>query len=277
MPIKAEDALEVMDFDLSKFDSVEDFRNAVERKFVSRETAQNDKELSGKILGKFNRVFRTKLGKIGNAIGADVDDSLEPLDILDQFIPAISNKVSEIDSWKKKAETAVADDVVKEWQSKLKSTEKERETFKQQAVEWQEKYNGLDTEVKTTKRKSIIDREWDQALSGVAFHPGVDDLKKRGFVSAAKERYRIDLDEELKPKMVDASGNPIKHPKWAGELMSLSDAVKDMAKEFKLLQDNPHAGKPVSQPFQQRPIQHSVQTAPPSQGAIRAPRRFGQR
>jgi hypothetical protein len=277
MPIKAEDALEVMDFDLSKFDSVEDFRNAVERKFVSRETAQNDKELSGKILGKFNRVFRTKLGKIGNAIGADVDDSLEPLDILDQFIPAISNKVSEIDSWKKKAETAVADDVVKEWQSKLKSTEKERETFKQQAVEWQEKFNGLDTEVKTTKRKSIIDREWDQALSGVAFHPGVDDLKKRGFVSAAKERYRIDLDEELKPKMVDASGNPIKHPKWAGELMSLSDAVKDMAKEFKLLQDNPHAGKPVAQSFQQRPIQHSVQSAPPSQGAIRAPRRFGQR
>jgi hypothetical protein len=277
MPIKPEDALEVMDFDLSKFDTVEDFRNAVERKFVSRETAQNDKELSGKILGKFNRVFRTKLGKIGNAIGADVDDSLEPLDILDQFIPAISNKVSEIDSWKKKAETAVADDVVKEWQSKLKSTEKERETFKQQAVDWQEKYNGLDTEVKTTKRKSIIDREWDQALSGVAFHPGVDDLKKRGFVSAAKERYRIDLDEELKPKMVDASGNPIKHPKWAGELMSLSDAVKDMAKEFKLLQDNPHAGKPVSQPFQQRPIQQSVQSAPPSQGAIRAPRRFGQR
>ena len=266
-----------MDFDLSKFDSVDDFKTAVERKFVSRETAQNDKELSGKILGKFNRVFRTKLGKIGNAIGADVDDSLEPLDILDQFIPAISNKVGEIDSWKKKAETAVADDVVKEWQTKLKSTEKERETFKQQAVEWQEKFNGLDTEVKTTKRKSIIDREWDQALSGVAFHPGVDDLKKRGFVSAAKERYRIDLDDELKPKMVDASGNPIKHPKWAGELMSLSDAVKDMAKEFKLLQDNPHAGKPVAQSFQQRPIQQNVQAAPSSQGAIRAPRRFGQR
>jgi hypothetical protein len=277
MPIKPEEALEVMDFDLSKFDSVEDFKTAVERKFVSRETAQNDKELSGKILGKFNRVFRTKLGKIGNAIGADVDDSLEPLDILDQFIPAISNKVGEIDQWKKKAETAVADDVVKEWQTKLKSTEKERETFKQQAVEWQEKFNGLDTEVKTTKRKSIIDREWDQALSGVAFHPGVDDLKKRGFVSAAKERYRIDLDDELKPKMVDASGNPIKHPKWAGELMSLSDAVKDMAKEFKLLQDNPHAGKPVAQSFQQRPIQQNVQAAPSAQGAIRAPRRFGQR
>jgi hypothetical protein len=274
MPIKPEDALEVMDFDLSKFDSVDDFRSAVERKWVSRDTAHNDKEVSGKIIGKFNRVFRTKLGKIGNAIGVDVDDSLEPLDVLDQFVPAITSKVSEVDTWKKKAETAVADDVVKEWQSKLKAAEKERETFKQQAVEWQEKYNGLDTEVKTTKRKSVIDREWEQALSGVAFHPGVDDLKKRGFISAAKERYKIDLDDELKPKLVDQSGNPIKHPKWAGELLSLQDAVKEMAKEFKLLQDNPHAGKPVAQPFQPRPIQ---QATPPVQGAIRAPRRFGQR
>jgi len=275
MPIKPEDAFEVLDLDLTKYDSVDDFRSAMERKWVARDTAHNDKEVSGKIIGKFNRVFRTKLGKIGNAIGMDVDDSIEPLDVLDQFVPAISTKVSQIDEWRKKAESAVADDVVKEWQSKLKTAEKEREAFKAQAVEWQEKFTGLDSEVKTTKRKSVIDSEWNQALNNVAFHSGVDDLKKRGFIAAAKDRYKIDLDDELNVKLVDSSRNPIKHPKKAGELMSLNEAVKEMAKEFKLLQENPHANKPAAATFTARPIQQQVVTAPAQ--SIRAPRRFGQR
>lgn len=252
MPIEAKDAFEVIGLDPSKFDDIDAFKEAVEQKWVAKESAHNDKEVAGKIIGKFNRVLRTKFGKVGGELGVDIDDTQDPIDIFEkQLAPVIVAKVKEVDEWKGKAEKAVGDDVVKEWQGKLKALEKERETFASQAKEWQSKYEGLDTEVKQTKRKSVIDNEWNTALGSVSFHQGVDDLKRKGFVAAVKEKYRIELDEDFKPRMLDANGNPVKHPKKAGELLSLKEAVEVEAKALKLVAENPHANKPVAQPQRQ--------------------------
>ena len=248
MPIEAKEAFEVLGLDPSKFEDVDAFKEAVETKWLPRESAHTDKEVAGKIVGKFNRVLRTKFGKVGSELGVDVDDTQDPIDIFEkQLAPAILGKAKEVDEWKGKAEKAVGDDVLKEWEGKLKNLTKERDTFASQAKEWQTKYEGLDTEVKQTKRKTVVDTEWNSALSGIQFHQGVDDLKRKGFVAAIKEKYKVELDEEFKPRMVDANGNPVKHPKKAGELLSLAEAVAMEAKQLKLVAENPHAGKPVTQ------------------------------
>jgi hypothetical protein len=253
MPIEAKDAFEVIGLDPSKFEDVDAFKEAIEQKWLPKDSAHNDKEVAGKIIGKFNRVLRTKFGKVGTELGVDIDDTADPIDIFEkQLAPAIVEKAKEVGSWKEKAEKAVGDDVVKEYTAKIKGLEKERETFASQAKEWQSKYEGLDTEVKQGKRKSVVDNEWNAALGAIQFHQGVDDLKRKGFVASVKEKYKIDLDDEFKPKMLDANGNPVKHPKKAGELLSLKEAVEMEAKALKLVAENPHANKPVA-PQRQAP------------------------
>jgi hypothetical protein len=268
MPIEAKDAFEVIGLDPSKFEDVDAFKEAIEQKWLPKDSAHNDKEVAGKIIGKFNRVLRTKFGKVGTELGVDIDDTADPIDIFEkQLAPAIVEKAKEVGSWKEKAEKAVGDDVVKEYTAKIKGLEKERETFASQAKEWQSKYEGLDTEVKQGKRKSVVDNEWNAALGAIQFHQGVDDLKRKGFVASVKEKYKIDLDDEFKPKMLDANGNPVKHPKKAGELLSLKEAVEMEAKALKLVAENPHANKPVA-PQRQAPrtVGFGQQQAPPADG-----------
>lgn len=251
MPIKPEDALEILGFtDLSKFEDTDTFKEAVEKDWVKKASAASDPDVQQQVMSTKYRVGRKRLGDLAKTLGVDVDDELlksgDLLDIIPKVNEAVKPVLEDLNGWKAKAEKAVPDDVVKEWQGKLKTAEKERDAFKGQAVEWQEKYNGLDTEVKTSKRKGIVDGEWNAALGGIQFHQGVDDLKRKGFVAAMKEKYRIDIDDEFKPRMVDASGNPVKHPKKAGEMLGLAEAIKQEAATMKLLGENPHGGKPVT-------------------------------
>jgi hypothetical protein len=268
MPIEAKDAFEVIGLDPSKFEDVDAFKEAVEQRWVSRESAHNEKDIAARITGKYNRLFRNRFGRLATELGVDIDDTADPIDIFEkQITPAIVEKAKEVGSWKEKAEKAVGDDVVKEYTAKIKGLEKERETFASQAKEWQSKYEGLDTEVKQGKRKSVVDNEWNAALGAIQFHQGVDDLKRKGFVASIKEKYKIDLDDEFKPKMLDANGNPVKHPKKAGELLSLKEAVEMEAKALKLVAENPHANKPVA-PQRQPPrtVGFGQQQTPPADG-----------
>ena len=274
MPITEKDALEVLGFDATKYDDTDAFREAVEGTWVKREAAHNDKDIAGKIVGKFNRVLKSKLGKVGKELGVEFDDSREALDLIDDLAPAITTTVGQVNEWKTKAEKGVGDDVVKEWQTKLKAAEKERDTFKSQAVDFQTRYDALNSEVVTNKRKAVVDAEWNAGLSGITFHSGVNELLKEGFVSKVRSKYKVEPDEDGKVHLLGADGNPIKHPKKAGELLTLAEALKEEAKAFKLLAENPHANRPA--PQAQR--HNSVPPQAPPQGVPQRtiPRRFGQ-
>lgn len=263
MPIKPEEALEVVGFDPAEYESVEDFRAAVEQKFVARAEASKDKDVVGKVLGQFNHVLTRKFKQLSKEIGAELPEDAAPLDMLDALTPAIGGLKKEVTSWKEKAEKGVGDDVVKEWQNKLKTVEKERDTFRDQAKEFGEKYESLNTEIATGKKNAVIKGEWEKAVGGIKFASTVDELRKEGFMSKVRGKYRIDLDDELKPRLVDAEkGEPIKHPKKAGELLTLAEALAFEAKELKLTSDNPHGDKQVRKAEEQTERKPAVNTMP---------------
>lgn len=251
MAIKPEEALEVAGIDPSKYDSVDDFRTAFEGDWVKRENAKNDPDVRKSVLGKVNDAGRQKLRKYAEEYGMEVDGADfkngDLLDLVNKFGGALKGKFGEIEELRTKAEKAVPDDVVAEWKKKNDAITKERDAFKGQAVEWQEKFTALEAQVKASNAKRAEETEWGNALSGVQFHQGVNDLARKGFVATAKEKYRLQFGDDGKASLTDASGNPIKHPKKAGELLSLGEALKIDAKEMKLIAANPHEGKPVHQ------------------------------
>lgn len=264
MPIKPEEALEVVGFDPAEYETVDDFRQAVEAKFVARSEASKDKDVVGKVLGQFNHVLTRKFKQLSKEIGAELPEDAAPLDMLDALTPAIGGLKKEVTSWKEKAEKGVGDDVVKEWQGKLKAAEKERDTFKEQAVEFGKKYDDLNNEITTNKKNGVIKGEWEKAVGGIKFASTVDELRKEGFLSKVRGKYRVDLDDELKPRLVDAEkGEPIKHPRKAGELLTLPEALAMEAKELKLTSDNPHGDKQVKKAEEQadrKPIDRGLGT-----------------
>ncbi len=254
MPIKPEEALEIVGFDPAQFDDVDAFREAIEKKFVAREVAHKDKEVNARVLGKFNEVIKRKVSKVGKEAGIELPEDADPIDLIDQLVPAFTGLKSQAEEWKGKAEKGVGEDVIKEWKDKLTKAEKEAGVFRSQAQEWQQKYDGLNNEVTTSKRKNVLDTEWNKAIGGVQFSSSVDELRKEGFLAKVRSKYVVELDDDLKPRLLSAdTKEPIRHPRKAGELLTLDEALKIEAKELKLISENPHGDKPAGQ--QRKPIE----------------------
>lgn len=251
MPIKPEEALEIVGIDPTKYESADALKEEFESAWVKKDQAKNDPDVRKSVLGKTFDTGRHKLKKFAEEAGIEVEGADfkngDLLDLIPKVNEAVKVKLGEVEEWKKKAEKAVPDDVLKENEKRLKLLEKERDTFKSQAVEFQDKYTALETEVKTSKAKQAEASEWNAALGGINFHQGVDDLKRKGFIATAKEKYRLQFGDDGKATLTDANGNPMKHPKKAGELLTLAEALKMDAKELKLEAVNPHANKPVAQ------------------------------
>lgn len=249
MPITEKEALEIFGAsDLSKYESADQFREAVEKDWVKRTQAHSDKSIQSAVISKVNRVALKRMKDLVSELGLTVDEDVidgDFVDVLPKITELAKGRGAEMEELRKKAEKALPDDVAKDFEKKLKAITAERDTFASQAKEFQGKYEGLETEVKNGKRKSVIDSQWSEALGGIQFHQGVDELRKKGFIASVKEKYRIDLDDEFNPKMVDMDGKPVKHPKKAGEFWSLKEALETEARAAKLLPESPHANKVI--------------------------------
>jgi hypothetical protein len=271
MPIKPEEALEVIGLSPDRYDSVEAFKDAIEAKYVSRDSAHTDPTVTSKVMGKFNAVITRKVNKLAKELEYDLPKDAEPLDLLDAIAEPVLGLKTQLSGWKEKAEKNIADDVLREWETKLKKAEKERDLFRGQAQEFGKKYEDLNAEIVTTKRNTIVGGAWSSALNGIPFHSGVDDLRKEGFVAKVKSKYKVDVDDDGKVTLLNDKGELVKHPKRAGEMLTLDEALKMEAAAFKLVADNPHAGRPApqyQQPGQQR-AQQQQPVAQPGGGRVR--------
>ena len=253
MPITEKEALEVFGAtDLSKFEDTDAFKAAIEKDWVKKAQAVKDPDVRRNILSGLNRVMKKRLSEVASSMDVTLDkevlDGEDPLDIASVLVESAKEKFAGLDELKKKAEKAVPDDVLNDYKTKIAEAEKKINTFQKSAKEIQEKYDALIAEGTKKDRAAKIDGVWKEALGGIPFHQGVDELKRKGFIADLKDRYRVEIDENGNPYTADSiKGEPVKHPKKAGELWSLSEIAKEEAKKNKLVSENPHAGKPVVQ------------------------------
>lgn len=249
MPITEKEALEVLGFDdVSKVESVDAFKADVEKTWVKLDSAHNDPRVTDKVFGKANRTILKELTNINTEFGLEleIDEKAKPVDVLKSFSEAFKPRLSKVKELEEKLKTAAPADVVEKFEQEKRELDKKLKAFEKNAKEWESKFTELDTKVKNNDRTAKVNGEWDGALKAIPFASTVDELRKEGFVSKAKSKYQVLIDDEGKPYAANDKGEPLMNPKKAAERWTLADALKAEADALKLIATNPQGGKVIA-------------------------------
>ena len=255
MAIKPEEALEVFGIeDLSKFETADAFKAEVEKKWITKESAYKDPEVAEKVFGKINRGFAMELSKINDSFELGLEDieKKKPMDVLKMLPDAFKPRLDKVKELEEKLKGAAPAEALTRFEEEKKELHKKLSAFEKSAKEWEGKYTDLDTRVKTSERTGKINGEWDGALKAISFAPTVDELRREGFISKAKAKYQVLLDDEGQPYAANEKGEPLMNPKKAAERWTLKDALAAEAATLKLTGVNPQGGKTIVPPVRQR-------------------------
>lgn len=249
MPIEAKEALEVFGVtDLAQFDTVDAFKEAIEKDWLKAATAHNNPAVKAKVVGTFHRAGAKKIGDLNAALdlGLEIDDKADLLDLIPKLSDALKPKFEGIKELQEKVKNAAPAEALAEFDSKLKEKDKKLSAFEKDAAKWKGEYEALFNTVQTREKTAKVDGEWSGALKSVPFATTVDDLKKEGFEAKMRKEIQILIDDEGKPYAANAKGEPYMHPKKAAERWPLPDILRAKAEELKLVGTNPQGGKVIT-------------------------------
>lgn len=260
MPVTEKEALEVFGVaDLAQFETVDAFKEAIEKDWLKASTAHTNAGVKAKVVGTFNRTAAKKIEELNTLydLGLEIDANTNLYDIVPKISDALKPKFDGFKELQEKVKTSAPADVVAKFEHDLKEAQKKAEANAKEAKRWEAQFTELDGTVKTREKTSKVEGEWSRGFGAVPFSPQVDTLRKEGFNSVVRKEVEILFDDEGKPYAAYAEGpkkgEPLMHPKKAAERWPLPDYLKAKAEELKLVGANPQGGKPVSQPVVRQP------------------------
>lgn len=258
MPIKPEEALSVLGFDkLDSFEKPEDFKAAVDKKFISRDHVAEDEDLVSSITGKMFGSVEAEVKRVFKEAGVEFEPSditkdgkkRKLFEIAQTGLTKLASKHrEEVDGLK----SAVSGDSAKElekWQTKYtkleQSFQQEKDLREKTAQEIEALKSGFDGE----KKNWVIDQKRKDLFGQMKYKgglaPEVLNMAKTGFEKAFSDKYNLDLDEQQNIILLDKSGKKVSDPKKSGQFLSPLDGMKNLAIDQKIWEDNPHNGKRV--------------------------------
>lgn len=229
--------------------TIDDFKSKFDSEFIRQSAITEDSEPVKKILGKTFGTLENEVKKIAKAHELEIDFDAEDLKgkkVTDKFKTVFSRFEDKqkgiIDELSAKA-SQNNDDKVKDWEKKyeklhskyndtenlLKNTTVEFEGFKQKAI----------SDVKSVK----LNVHKAEILSKAKFLPDVNEYTKKGFIGEFESKYKLDLDENEKPIILDKEGKRIPNPKVTGTFYEPLDLLTEELVKAKLYAINPHTGK----------------------------------
>lgn len=245
MPIDAKEALAYLGYDSEKLESLEEFKKAYDAEFVRVKEAHTRDDIAGQIFGKANGAIRTKLNTAAKALGLELNkEELEknPTEVIELLQSRLADKLAAIPELEKKLQGAAPADALKAWEEKYGTLEKRSKEWEQQAQAVAAELDKLKAEQKAKELQSVAEREWEQAEAGVKWRADVDALARRGLAAMMRDSYQVRVDEG-KPLLVDKDGNRVPNPERAGTFYTIGELYQVKAKEAKLVETNPHAGR----------------------------------
>jgi hypothetical protein len=247
MPITPEQAMDLVKFiNLHEEDDVEKAKEKFEELYVE------SKELSrqvGKITGTVLNVAKKGYESLGIAIADEELKDKKVEDILRLGFERVRGEQDkQKEEWEKKATPEGTNELVKEWEKKLKSLERklsDTESSRQDVITQFESYK---TDVKETTKRSKIESIFEKELQGVRLDPSVNALTIKGFKSELSDKYVFDLEEDGTPIVKDKSSlQPLKSKEKANVYMTIAEVIAAEAAKQDLLQKNPGAGRKYTQ------------------------------
>ncbi len=251
MAVEAKEVFEYLGIKADDIKDLDTFKATFEKDFIKQSNITEEHESVKKILGKTFGTLENEIKKVAKNFELEVDFNSEDLkgkkvtDKLNFVVSEYAKKQkSVIDELTEKAGKGNDEKVkeleekytkaigkAKDYESLLKATTSDFETFKQSA----------ESEKKAVK----LDFFKTQELSKVKFKADINEFEKEGYLSKIEKNYKFDLDETGKAIILDKEGKRIPNPKVNGAFMDIADVLQEEAVKGKLYQLNADAGKRV--------------------------------
>jgi len=251
MPIKPEVALEFFGIDPEKFENDDAFRETAAKEWTKSAEAIKDPNVMSAVTGRMNGVIAGALKKSFKALelpteGIDFDKT-PPAEIVVVLAETAKKTFTEregklTESLKGKG----TEEAKKEYERQLAELSKKAQEYESVNSSLRGEIEGIKKAETEREAQRRVSTEWEQAelvaLKDIKFK---NELEKKGFEAAARERFKVTFDEKGEPYWVGKDGKRIqdgsKHQAFKGG----SELLKDLAAELKVGDVNPRGGELV--------------------------------
>jgi hypothetical protein len=248
MPIKPEEQAELLKFigiDPETTETIDAAKDLFGNDFIRKSEAIKDETIISKVVGSRMGSLQTDTIRNFKDLGVDFEpDEIKGKkveDILKIGSAKVKSKFDEI-----KTQSGGGDEAVKAWEKKYELQSKKLSETTTLVGALQKQYEDLDLTIKTEKRNSKITEYKKDAIKDIKLRSDLDELTLIGFNSKLNSKYKIELDEEEKPFVVELATNArVPSKKKGGNFADFGEVFEMEAALNKLISLSPHDGKPA--------------------------------
>jgi hypothetical protein len=253
MPIKPEEALSVLGYDsLDSFEKVEDFKTEVSKKYIARDKVHEDEDIRAAIVGKTLGSAENEVIKHFKSVGVEFEPGEVKGKKLSEVVKIGSDKIvtnytTQLEELKASGggNTKEFEKITKQLGEYKTKFEQERDLREKAAKELEDSKLGFETE----KKNLTIGQQVKELLGAVKYktagipEPMIKTIKT-GFESEVKRSYKFDLNDKGELIVLDSNGKQVENAKKVGEYLSPLEAIKNLAVENGVWDENPHRSTP---------------------------------
>lgn len=245
MAIEANEALKVLGYDPEAFETIDSFKETVEKDWLKADNAHTSEDVRKRVFGAVNGQLRTALKQTGKELDMEAEwDKMDPIDGVRLIAQELGPKLRQMASDLKKAKDGGASapeiaDLQKKYDAAAARATELEGVLKEKEGEF-EAYKG---EVTAAESKRWMASRYKEAQKDLPYRE-MSDFERQGFEAALRENVVLVRNEEGEEIVNDKNGERIRDKKKAHVMLTLEEAVKQFAEGAKMLRD-PKAPEPV--------------------------------
>lgn len=253
--LKPQDLLKMLGLPAEEATSLEEIREKFEQTYVPIEALKDPKNphaqnLAPAFVGKVTGVTATALKRKLKSYGLDLTAEEMKDKPLEQLVELGLEKLSESQGQKLKS---------LEEQLSQSSDQKSQE-LSSKLEKLQNKYN--DTQALLEQARANYEHEkatWENQLKGqkldwarakthesIKWRPDVKEVEREGFFARLNREYKLELDDQGRLEVLDATGKRIPSAKQAHAFKTYEEVLEEQGRALGVWAENPQAGKPVA-------------------------------
>lgn len=209
--------LSALDISISDEATLDQVKDAIHDKYVSRSIAHEDETVRNKVLGKELNVLERNIKKGLKSAGYELTDdfSLKAFESDDPEVNPLhglrEHYVSQIEKLKQQG-TAGNSQKVKELEEQIQKLDRDAKSYKSMLDEKDSEFSQFKEQVETEKKNWFINQTYNESFKKHKLSDTVDEYKLKGFESIIREKYKFDL-EDNKVVVYNSDGERVKNSK----------------------------------------------------------------
>lgn len=255
MAIEATEALKYLGIEpekLEEYPDIDAFKSEFDSTFIKQDQVASNKDLANRIYGSRLGTLTTEAKKMFKEAGVEFEDGeiakdAKVEDLLTHGLQKLtSTYIAKVEEAKKLA--SGGEGASKELQEKIEKLERDYKDSKNSVASLSDQLQQKEEEYSTSLKNFKLNSDKAKVFETIKFKQGISPVEKAGFNTILSEKVVFDYDSENKLQAFDAETKErFKSDERAGDTLSPEQVVQKLAIENKVIEINPHGGKPASE------------------------------